>query len=151
FPLAGAARLPRLRHWLACPGHTSNGPTQRTARHPTAGDGPSSSQGSAGGRAGIAWLVGEPCGLIVDLHGDLCECERVLTVVVPAEQQFCRPGQDDPDIRGGTAPVTQVVGVQRLRWGHRSGHVRLPCPIPADGFADGFSNLRSLCMTTPSP
>src|SRR5215467_742884 len=106
---------------------------------------------SAAGRGSLALTVAEPGGLVVDLHGDLGERVRVLAVVVCAKQQFRRSGQDYPHVGRGTAPVTQVVGVQRLRWGHRSGHVRLPCPIAADGFADGFTNLRSLRITTPSP
>jgi hypothetical protein len=69
----------------------------------------------------------------------------MLTVVVSAEEQFGRSRQDDADIGGRTAPVAQVVGVQRLRWGHRSGHV---ASLP--NRARYFAGADPTCISTAS-
>src|SRR5262245_4438428 len=74
-------------------------------------------RGSAGGRGPFARLLGEPGGFVVDLYCHLRQRVCMLAVVVPAEEKFGRPGEYHSNVRRRTAPVTQVVGVQWLRWG----------------------------------
>src|SRR5206468_5078066 len=70
----------------------------------------------------------EPFRLVLDLGAGLGERVGVLAAVVSAEQQLSPRGEDDTDVRLGTAAVTQVHGGQRLAGSHSTGHVASSVP-----------------------
>src|SRR5256884_8716632 len=84
---------------------------------------------TAGGSA-----LREPFRLVLDLGAGLGERVGVLAAVVSAEQQLSPRGEDDTDVRLGTAAVTQIHGGQRLAGSHSTGHVAPPpCHRPEPG------------------
>src|SRR5260370_27506636 len=47
----------------------------------------------------------------------------MLAIVMRAEQQLPRPREYDAHVCLRATPVTHIEGVERLCWGHSSGHV----------------------------
>ena len=60
----------------------------------------------------ISGNAGEPSGLVLDFHGNLCQRGCVLSIVMRAEQQFQAAGEQNPDISLSTAAITAIHGCE---------------------------------------